>query len=229
MTYLSKAKTNLFASCIAMSMLAGCLEETPEEIQAQEEEPVALPDGGSEPTNNPPSISGTPPTTVIHGRRYSFVPSATDPDGDNLSFSISNRPGWTSFSNSTGEMSGTPSLADVGRYSNINITVSDGEETASLGRFDIDVTQNADGTIEVTIPAPTQNVDGTALTDLAGYNLYYGPAEGDYPNQVRINNPGISTYVIENLVHGQYYIVATALNSQGVESDYSNYIVRVTN
>ena len=228
MTYFNKAKTNLFASCIALSMLTGCLEKTSEESQAQDPAPVVV-DGGSGSTNNPPSIAGTPPATIIYGSRYSFVPSASDPDGDNLSFSIANRPGWASFSSGSGEMSGTPSLADVGRYTNIDITVSDGQETASLGRFDIDVAQNADGSIVVTIQAPTQNVDGTALTDLAGYNIYYGPAEGDYPNQVRINTPGVSTYVIENLVHGQYYIVATAVNSQGLESDYSNYIIRVAN
>ena len=58
--------------------------------------------------NNPPEISGTPSTSVAEGVGYHFTPTASDPDGDNLSFSILNQPTWASFSASTGTLSGTP-------------------------------------------------------------------------------------------------------------------------
>ncbi len=49
------------------------------------------------PTNHPPTISGQPPTSVRVGSTYSFTPTASDPDGDNLTFSVSNRPAWLTF------------------------------------------------------------------------------------------------------------------------------------
>jgi hypothetical protein len=60
------------------------------------------------PSNSAPTISGTPPSSVLEGVQYRFRPSASDPDGDTLSFSISNRPAWAAFDSATGELSGTP-------------------------------------------------------------------------------------------------------------------------
>jgi hypothetical protein len=70
--------------------------------------------------------------------------------------------------------------------------------------------------------APTQNDDGSALTDLAGYKIYYGTAPGNYTQQIRIDNLSVTTDLIENLLPKTYYIVATAFNSAGVESSYSS-------
>jgi len=69
---------------------------------------------------------------------------------------------------------------------------------------------------------PTQNEDGTPLNDLAGYNIYWGTTPGTYPNSVRIDNPGLTTYVVENLAPGTYEFVSTAFNLAGTESRYSN-------
>lgn len=69
---------------------------------------------------------------------------------------------------------------------------------------------------------PTRNEDGSSLTDLAGYTFYWGTSSGNYPNSVTINNPGISTYVVENLAPGNYEFVSTSFNSSGVESRRSN-------
>jgi hypothetical protein len=90
-------------------------------------------------TNAPPQISGTPATSINANNSYSFTPDATDPDGDNLTFSLSGQPSWASFDTSTGELSGTPNDAHVGVYSNIVISVSDGQETVSLASFSISV------------------------------------------------------------------------------------------
>ncbi|MND05785.1 hypothetical protein D3C83_267820 [compost metagenome] len=45
---------------------------------------------------------------------------------------------------------------------------------------------------------------------------------GNYPNEVTINNPGVTTYIVDNLGSGTYYFVTTAINSQGLESAFSN-------
>lgn len=96
-------------------------------------------------SNRTPTISGVPITTVTAGQAYSFMPSAADADGQSLSFSISNRPAWAQFSTTTGRLSGTPTSSQVGNYSSIRISVSDGQATASLQSFSISVVaSNAD-------------------------------------------------------------------------------------
>ena len=82
-------------------------------------------------------ISGTPPTSVTQGTAYSFQPTASDPDGNPLTFSITNRPSWATFSTTTGRLQGTPTASNVGTISNIAISVSDGQATAQLPAFAI--------------------------------------------------------------------------------------------
>jgi hypothetical protein len=89
--------------------------------------------------NQPPTISGTPATQVTVGNAYSFTPTASDADGDLLSFSIDGLPGWASFDSSTGNLSGAPSNADEGSHSGIRISVSDGIDSATLVAFSITV------------------------------------------------------------------------------------------
>ncbi len=282
------------------------------------------------PVNQPPRISGTPATSVQAGQQYSFQPAASDPDGDSLTYSITNRPTWANFSTATGRLSGTPNASNVGTYSNIRIRVSDGRETATLATFSIVVSaapapapapnraptisgtpattatvgtaytfqpsasdpdddrlawsiQNApswatfntatgrlsgtptaagtarnivirvsDGTTNVSLPAfsiavaaapaptppppppppvtgsatvswqaPTQNTDGSGLTNLAGYRIVYGTNRNSLDRTVTLSNTGTTTYVIENLTAGTWYFAVRAFNSAGVESSNS--------
>ena len=180
-------------------------------------------------TNTAPTISGNPPNQVNANSQYSFTPNASDPDGNDLTFSVSGLPGWARFDTSTGRISGAPSDADVGTYSGIRITVSDGGASATLGPFSITVNAISLGSVTLSWTPPTQNEDGTTLTDLAGYKIYWGTSAGSYPNSVTINNSGIASYVVDNLVPGTYEFVATSFNVAGVESVYSNVAVKVVN
>ena len=90
--------------------------------------------------NQAPIISGTP-GVATESVAYSFTPTASDPDGDPLSFSVENLPAWMDFNASTGELSGTPSSEDVAIYSGLAITVSDGTADAEL-RFDVEVVED---------------------------------------------------------------------------------------
>lgn len=72
---------------------------------------------------------------------------------------------------------------------------------------------------------PTTNTDGSPLTDLAGFRVYYGNALGAYPTMIDISSPSTATKIITGLAANTYYFVATAYavrNSAVVESDYSN-------
>ena len=175
-----------------------------------------------EAANRAPTIGGTPATSIVETQSYSFVPTASDPDGDTLTFTIANKPSWAAFSGTTGALTGTPGTGTVGTYGDIRITASDGKLTATLPAFSIDVRQAATGTATLRWTPPTTRTDGTPLTDLAGYRIHYGMSAGSYPNRITINNPGITTYVVENLAPGKYYFVTTAFDATGGESDYSN-------
>ena len=184
----------------------------------------------STPTQNAaPAISGTPQGTAVADYTYEFVPTASDADGDTLTFSVQNLPVWASFSSRTGRLSGMPRKGDVGQFANILISVSDGQATTSLRTFAINVAEN--GVLSTTLSwnPPTENEDGTPLMDLAGYKIYWGNRPGNYTKSVTINNPGISSYVVENLPAGTLEFVATSFNTAGVESEYSSPTTKVLN
>ncbi len=88
-------------------------------------------------SNKAPLISGTPATTATVGSAYSFQPTASDPEGKALSFSIANKPSWAAFDTKTGRLSGTPASTNVATFSNVQIKVSDGSLTTSLAAFAI--------------------------------------------------------------------------------------------
>jgi len=186
--------------------------------------------GGTPPpsgsNNRAPIISGTPSTSLRVGEAYTFQPSAADPDGDALTFSIQNRPAWATFSSSTGRLSGTPGAGDVGQFSNVRITVSDGRAQASLGAFTIAVNQVAMGGVTLSWIPPTTNVDGSPMTDLAGYRIYYGRSAGALDQTIVISNAGLTRYVVDNLSPATWYFSMTSYKSNGVESVRTSTVSR---
>jgi len=110
--------------------------------------------------NSPPVIGGTPSASVDVGQTFSFTPTASDPEGQALTFRITNKPAWATFSTSTGRLRGTPTSTHVGTYSNIVIAVSDGTTTVSLPAFSVAV--RSAGTVETTNRAPV--ISGMPVT-----------------------------------------------------------------
>ena len=179
------------------------------------------PSGGS---NSAPQITGTPITSVLQGTAYLFAPSATDADGNTLTFNVANLPPWATFNSGTGRLTGTPTAANVGAYNNIVISVSDGSASASLAAFNIKVVGTATGSATLSWTPPTQNTDGSALNNLAGYKVYWGTSQGNYSNSVTIANPGLATYVVSQLTPAQWHFAVTAYSATGFESGYSNSV-----
>ena len=179
-------------------------------------------DDDDDDANQAPVISGTPATSVMQGTAYSFQPTASDADSDPLTFSIANRPSWATFSTTTGRLQGTPAASNVGAFNNIVISVSDGKTTTSRAAFNVTVLAVASGSATLSWTPPTTNTNGSPLTNLAGYRVHWGTAAGSYTNSVTLNNPGLTSYVVESLAPGTYYFVVSARNSSGVESAMSN-------
>ena len=89
--------------------------------------------------NYPPTISGTI-SDVRVGETFSFTPTTFDSNGDTLTFSISEKPDWLSFDLSTGSLNGTAPEESLGSSYTFTITVTDGENQASLGPLSFSVT-----------------------------------------------------------------------------------------
>lgn len=189
--------------------------------------PPANPPPNPPPQNRAPTISGTPAVSVTTGQAYSFTPTAADPDGQTLTYSISNRPSWATFSTSNGRLSGTPTSAQVGTYAGIVISVSDGSLSASLPAFSITVAAVQTGSATVNWTAPTLNTDNSTLTDLAGYRIYYGTSAQSLTQVLQLANPGLASAVIDNLSPATWYFAMTAYNAANVESARSTVVSKV--
>jgi len=173
--------------------------------------------------NRAPVISGAPTTSVTAGQAYGFTPTASDPDsGQTLTFSIANRPSWATFSTATGRLSGTPTASQVGTYSGIVITVTDGTLSASLPAFSITVADVQTGSATLSWTPPTLNEDGTAITNLRGYRVYYGTSSSNLNTVLDIPNSGTTRAVVENLSPATWYFALKAYNTSNVESSFSN-------
>jgi hypothetical protein len=168
-------------------------------------------------------ISGTPPTSVTAGGTYRFQPSATDSAGRTVSFSVANKPSWATFSIATGLLSGTPTTSQTGNYANISISASDGQSSSALAPFTITVgtAQAATGSAILEWSDPTQNTNGSALTNLAGIHIYYGTSESAMTHEITVASTGETSYTIGGLAAGTWYFGATAYTTTGMQSALS--------
>ena len=212
----------LMLIALSAAALSGCGggDEGSTPVAGTAQPPAPSPPPGS--SNHAPTISGTPTASVNAAAPYTFTPSAADADGDTLAFTIQNKPAWAAFNTTTGRLSGTPATADVGTYSNIAITVSDGKTSTALTAFAIAVTTVSNGHATLSWTAPTENTDGSTLANLAGYRIRYGTSASALTQTIVIDNASVTTYVVENLSPATWYFAVTAVNSQGAESSNSN-------
>jgi hypothetical protein len=189
---------------------------------------TVAPAGSTAPVaNKPPTITGTPVTSAKAGQPYSFKATAQDADGDPLTFSIQNKPVWATFDASNGTLYGTPTSAHVATFANIIISANDGKASASLPSFAITVAAAPTGSITVSWVPPTQNTDGTPVTGLSGFRVFYGTASRQYGQSVLVSSPSLRSVVVEGLSPGTtWYFGVKSVSSTGVESDYSNEAVK---
>ena len=73
--------------------------------------------------------------------------------------------------------------------------------------------------------APSRNVDGSPVNDLAGYVIYWGRESRAYSDSFTINSPDVTEWEA-TMEAGEYYFAMTAFDSQNNESGYSNEILK---
>jgi hypothetical protein len=185
---------------------------------------TVVPAAPAVPPNSAPTISGHPRTAVNAGTAYDFTPAAGDANNDKLSFSIQNMPAWAKFNTASGSLSGTPAAANVGTYANIRISVNDGKASVMLPAFTIAVNQMSAGNATLDWTPPTENTDRTVLANLAGYNVHYGTSPDKLTQVEKLTNPGLTSYVVDNLSTGKWYFAISSYAANGAESSNSGVI-----
>jgi predicted phage tail protein len=104
--------------------------------------------------------------------------------------------------------------------------VSDGKASAALSAFSVTVALPPTRTATLRWTAPTQNVDGTALTNLASYQVSYGNASKTYCATLSATAAATGV-VIEGLEPGTWYFAVKAVNAAGKVSEFSNEAAKV--
>lgn len=171
-------------------------------------------------------ISGSPATTAQVGEYYSFSPTVIASAGSTLTYAVGNKPAWAQFSATTGALSGTPSAGSA-TTANIVVSVSNGAQSAALPAFNITV-QPAPavvaGTAILSWSPPTKNVDGSPLTDLAGYVVRYGTSSTALNNKLSVASASSTAVEITSLSPGNWVFAVSAINAANVESQISTIV-----
>jgi hypothetical protein len=169
-------------------------------------------------------ISGTPATTAEVGQFYSFSPTVVASAGSTLTYAVANKPAWAQFSATTGALSGTPFTGSVATDANIVVSVSNGAQSAALPAFNITVqpvTPSVAGTASLSWSRPTENTNGTPLTNLAGYVIRYGTSSAALNNKISVASAGATGVEITNLSPGYWQFEVAAINTANVEGQGS--------
>ena len=227
--FLQGCGKNRFVGVVAIAFLVtGCWDDEPVEEAVSGTVGGSIDGGGTDGggTGGGDSVTltigGSPPSQVLVGASFSFVPTVDNPEAVSLTFSASSLPGWASINSATGEVSGTPGAGDVGTFVGIRITVSGGGESAITQAYSVEVVVVANGSATLTWIPPTEKTDGSPLTDLAGYRILWGPSPSNLGNSVTINNAGITTYLVDELTPATWYFATIAFDADGIESNLSN-------
>src|SRR5665213_3786824 len=124
----------------------------------------------------------------------------------------------TSSGSSTGSASGSSSVAGTGSTSGTGSDSTTGSTSSSPGSTGSSGSTSGAGstsgsgsagstagTATLQWQAPTENTDGTPLTNLAGYEIHYGTTSLQYTSTIQVSNTATTTYAVQNLPADTYY------------------------
>jgi hypothetical protein len=86
----------------------------------------------------------------------------------------------------------------------------------------VTVTSATTGTATLTWVAPMTNTDGTPVTPLSGYTLYYGTSASSLTQSVVVSGSTTTSYTITGLASGTWYFALAADAADGTQSAKSN-------
>lgn len=83
------------------------------------------------------------------------------------------------------------------------------------------VTPATTGSATLTWAAPTENTNGTSVTPLVGYTIYYGTTEGALTQSTVVSGASTLTDTITGLTPGTWYFAVAADAADGTQSAMS--------
>jgi hypothetical protein len=191
-------------------------------------------DSGQDPGDQPASETAGVSLTITSPISTSSM-DTTDPAVD-IAGSASSENGvyqvaWENDQGKQGVANGTeswkiPNVDLALGENNITVTAEDTAGEKSTRRIKIKRESGQKGSVTLSWNPPTSRVDGSALTNLAGSKIYYGRMSGIYDYEIDIDSPGISTYVVEGLMSGEWFFALAAYDAEGLESERSNEVLR---
>ena len=102
--------------------------------KARFSEPVTI-------TNSPPKITSTPPTTISQGR-YEYAVTASDPEGDPLTYTLQTAPAGMTIDKSTGRIEWLVTAETKGTH-RVKVAVEDDRSGHAFQEFDLSLASPA--------------------------------------------------------------------------------------
>lgn len=213
----------------SFSLTTGQLSGTPSSADTGDYPGIQITatDGTSSATLPPFTIHVRPPSALVASNGSTGSTSSTTGSGGASGTTTSSAgSGAGSTSTSTGgTSSGSTSSSTSGTSSGSTGSTSTGTGgTSGSTSTGTSGSSTSGDTISVSWLAPTENTDGSALTNLAGYTIYYGSTASAMTQKVSINTVGELSYVLSNLAPGTWYVEVVAVNSAGVQSAPSSMV-----
>lgn len=116
-------------------------------------------------------------------------------------------------------VSGTQSVGPLTQDTTYSLTCSGGGGNA------VAMTTVALREAALSWQAPTRNVDGSALTNLTGYKIYYGTSSKNYTQSVSVSGATTTQWTLA-LAPGTYYFALAAVDATGTESSKTNEVTK---
>jgi hypothetical protein len=130
--------------------------------------------------------------------------------------------GTAASSTDVASASGTSTTGTTGTTSSRSSTSSSTNSTAPESAASPPA--SADKSADVSWTAPTTNTNGSALTDLAGYTIYYGTSPGALTQTVNVPSAGAIDYIVQGLSQGTWYFAVAAYTNTGLQSSFSTVV-----
>jgi hypothetical protein len=140
------------------------------------------------------------------------VPVTQQASGKNFNFALTGVAGQATF--------GSPAVALIG----VSASSSASSGSSSSSGAGSSSSSAASTTVTLSWMAPTQNTNGTALTNLAGFDIYYGTSASAMTQKISLNTVAVLSYVVGDLSSGTWYFQVVAVNSLGTQSSPSSTV-----
>jgi len=159
----------------------------------------------------PPSVSfGASPTTIPSGATSLLTWTSSNANSCTASG------GWSGSLPISGSRS-TAALTTKTTYT-ITCTGSAGSATESAT---VSVESSTSGTATLSWSPPTANTNGTPLTPLSGYTIFYGTSATHLTHSIFVSGANTVSYEIKGLTAGTWYFAVAADAKDGTQSAMS--------